>query len=156
MTETFEIKDIEEQVILVGVSEQDGDDAEDSLVELADLVKTAGARVVGTLIQKREKIHPGTYVGTGKVNEIAELIEETGATGIVCDDELSPAQLKNLEQLLDTKVMDRTENTKDYITFCTLHPGILQLCLTSPLSKGTQMDLVLLSLVKFGISFSLH
>ena len=108
MAETFEIKDIEEQVILVGVSEQDGDDAEDSLVELADLVKTAGARVVGTLIQKREKIHPGTYVGTGKVNEIAELIEEIGATGIVCDDELSPAQLKNLEQLLDTKVMDRT------------------------------------------------
>ena len=108
MAETFEIKDIEERVILVGVSEQDGDDAEDSLVELADLVKTAGAVVVGTLIQKREKIHPGTYVGTGKVTEIAELIEETGAIGIVCDDELSPAQLKNLEQLLDTKVMDRT------------------------------------------------
>ena len=108
MAETFEIKEIEEQVLLIGVSEQDGDDAEDSLVELADLVKTAGAKVVGTLIQKREKIHPGTYVGTGKVNEIAELIEETGATGIVCDDELSPAQLKNLEELLDTKVMDRT------------------------------------------------
>ena len=108
MAETFEIKDIEEKVILVGVSEQDGDDAEDSLVELADLVKTAGAKVVGTLIQKREKIHPGTYVGTGKVNEIAELVEETGATGIVCDDELSPAQLRNLEELLDTKVMDRT------------------------------------------------
>lgn len=108
MSETFEIKEIEERVILVGVSEQDGDDAEDSLVELADLVKTAGAAVVGTLIQKREKIHPGTYVGTGKVTEIAELIEETGATGIVCDDELSPAQIKNLEQLLDTKIMDRT------------------------------------------------
>lgn len=108
MAETFEIKDIEERVILVGVSEQDGDDAEDSLVELADLVKTAGAVVVGTLIQKREKIHPGTYVGTGKVTEIAELIEETGATGIVCDDELTPAQYKNLEQLLDTKIMDRT------------------------------------------------
>ena len=108
MSETYEIKDIEEKVILVGVSEQDGDDAEDSLTELADLVKTAGAVVVGTLIQKREKIHPGTYVGTGKVNEIAELIDETGATGIVCDDELSPAQLKNLEELLCTKVMDRT------------------------------------------------
>jgi len=108
MSEIHEIKDLEERVILVGVSEQDGDDAEDSLVELADLVKTAGATVVGTLIQKREKIHPGTYVGTGKVTEIAELLEETEATGIVCDDELSPAQLKNLEQLLDTKVMDRT------------------------------------------------
>ena len=92
----------------MGVSEQDGDDAEDSLAELAELVKTAGASVAGTLIQKRELIHPGTYVGTGKVAEIAELLERTGATGIVCDDELSPAQLKNLETMLNTKVMDRT------------------------------------------------
>ena len=108
MAEVFEIEEIEEKVILVGVSEQEGDDAEDSVAELAELVKTAGATVVGTLIQKRETIHPGMYVGTGKVDEIAELIAETGATGIVCDDELSPAQLKNLEMALDTKVMDRT------------------------------------------------
>ncbi len=108
MAEIFKIEETQERVILVGVSEQDGDDAEDSLDELAELVKTAGAVVVGTLIQKREVIHPGTYVGTGKVAEIAALVEETGATGIVCDDELSPAQLKNLEQALDTKIMDRT------------------------------------------------
>lgn len=108
MAEIFEIEELEEKVILVGVSEQDGDDAEDSVAELAELVETAGATVVGTLIQKRELIHPGTYVGTGKVAELAELIAERGATGIVCDDELSPAQLKNLEAALDTKVMDRT------------------------------------------------
>jgi GTP-binding protein HflX len=108
MAEVFEIEEVEERVILVGVSEQDGDDAEDSVAELAELVKTAGATVAGTLIQKRELIHPGTYVGTGKVAEIAELVQQTGATGIVCDDELSPAQLKNLEMMLDTKVMDRT------------------------------------------------
>lgn len=108
MADTIKIEEIEEKVILVGVSEQDGDDAEDSLLELAELVKTAGATVVGTLIQKREKIHPGTYVGTGKVNEIAELVASTGATGIVCDDELTPAQLKNLEMCIDTKIMDRT------------------------------------------------
>lgn len=108
MAETIKIEEVEEKVILVGVSEQDGDDAEDSVEELKELVKTAGAVVVGTLIQKREKIHPGTYVGTGKVAEIEELIAQTGATGIVCDDELSPAQLKNLEMMLDTKVMDRT------------------------------------------------
>lgn len=108
MAEAIKIEDIEERVVLIGVSEQDGDDAEDSVEELKELVKTAGATVVGTLIQKREKIHPGTYVGTGKVAEIAELVENTGATGIVCDDELSPAQLKNLEMMLDTKVMDRT------------------------------------------------
>lgn len=108
MAEIFEMEELKERVILVGVSEQDGDDAEDSLAELAELVKTAGAEVVGTLIQKRERIHPGTYVGTGKVEELSELIYDTGATGIVCDDELSPAQLKNLEQMLDTKIMDRT------------------------------------------------
>ena len=108
MAEAIKIEEIEEKVILVGVSENDGDDAEDSLLELADLVKTAGAKVAGTLIQKREKIHPATYVGTGKVQEIADLIDMTGATGVVCDDELSPAQMKNLEELLDIKVMDRT------------------------------------------------
>lgn len=108
MGEPIVLEDFKERVILVGVSEQDGDDAEDSLAELAELVKTAGALVAGTLIQKRELIHPGTYVGTGKVAEIAELLEHTGATGIVCDDELSPAQLKNLETMLNTKVMDRT------------------------------------------------
>ena len=108
MGEPIVLEDFKERVILVGVSEQDGDDAEDSLAELAELVKTARASVAGTLIQKRELIHPGTYVGTGKVAEIAELLEHTGATGIVCDDELSPAQLKNLETMLNTKVMDRT------------------------------------------------
>lgn len=108
MAETIELEELQEKVILVGVSEQDGDDAEDSLLELADLVDTAGATVVGTIIQNRQLIHPGTYVGTGKVDEIAQLIAMTGATGIVCDDELSPAQLKNLENILQTKVMDRT------------------------------------------------
>jgi len=104
----YEVEQETERVILVGVSQQDGDDAEDSVAELAELVETAGAVIVGTLIQKRENIHPGTYVGTGKVFELEELIEQTGATGIVCDDELSPAQLKNLEEALKTKVMDRT------------------------------------------------
>ena len=71
MPEPIKIEEVKERVILVGVSEQDGDDAEDSVAELAELVKTAGAVTVGTLIQKRELIHPGTYVGTGKVQEIA-------------------------------------------------------------------------------------
>lgn len=118
MGEPIVLEDFKERVILVGVSEQDGDDAEDSLAELAELVKTAGASVAGTLIQKRELIHPGTYVGTGKVAEIAELLEHTGATGIVCDDELSPAQLKNLETMLNTKVMDRTLIILDIFAAC--------------------------------------
>ena len=78
MAKPQEIEEIEEKVILVGVSEQEGDDAEDSVTELAELVKTAGATVVGTLIQKRETIHPGTYVGTGKVEEIAQLLHRPG------------------------------------------------------------------------------
>ena len=80
MGEPIVLEDFKERVILVGVSEQDGDDAEDSLAELAELVKTAGASVAGTLIQKRELIHPGTYVGTGKVAEIAELLELSTTT----------------------------------------------------------------------------
>lgn len=104
----IQLEEAKEQLLLVGVSEQDGDDAEDSLVELGELVTTAGAAVAGTLIQKRERMHPATYVGKGKVEEIRELLQTTGATGIVCDDELSPAQLRNLSDILDVKVMDRT------------------------------------------------
>ena len=59
-------------------------------------------------IQNRENIHPGTYLGKGKIEEVKERLWETGATGVVCDDELTPAQLRNLEKALDTKVMDRT------------------------------------------------
>ena len=81
MGEPIVLEDFKERVILVGVSEQDGDDAEDSLAELAELVKTAGASVAGTLIQKRELIHPGTYVGTGEVAEIAELFRAHGGNG---------------------------------------------------------------------------
>lgn len=108
MKEPFKIEEVEEKVILVGVSLSEGDDAEDSLLELAELVKTAGAEVAGTAIQNRDSIHPGTYVGTGKLQEIRQMIVEFGATGIVCDDELSPAQIRNMEDALDTKVMDRT------------------------------------------------
>lgn len=104
----IEIKEVEERVILVGVSTSDGDDTEESLKELAELVKTAGAITVGTLIQKREAVHPGTYLGTGKIEELREKILSENATGIVCDDELSPAQLRNLENLLQIKIMDRT------------------------------------------------
>lgn len=97
-----------EQVILVGVSLQDGDGTQESLAELAELASTAGAKSIGTFVQQREQIHPGTYLGKGKLQELAELIEEMGATGIICDDELSPAQLRNMEEVLDTKIMDRT------------------------------------------------
>lgn len=108
MAEMIELREEKERVILVGVSVDDTDDTEKSLDELEELAKTAGAVTVGRVIQKREMIHPGTYVGKGKIDEIKELIWETEATGILCDDELSPVQLGNLQDALDTKVMDRT------------------------------------------------
>ena len=108
MAELIEIKEVEERVILVAVSVADGEDAEASLDELEELVKTAGGMAVGRVIQNRESIHPGTYLGKGKIQELKELLWELDATGIVCDDELSPAQLRNLEDALETKVMDRT------------------------------------------------
>ena len=109
MIENMEqFEQIKERVVLVGVSWQEGDDAWDSLEELAELAQTAGAQVVGTVIQSREGIHPGAYVGTGKLQEIRQLLLEADATGIVCDDELSPAQLRNMEDALECKIMDRT------------------------------------------------
>ncbi len=97
-----------ELVILVGVQEPDSEDITESIDELGELADTAGALVVGRLVQKRERIHPGTYIGKGKIEELRELIYMTNATGIICDDELSPAQINQLQQELDCKVMDRT------------------------------------------------
>lgn len=108
MAELIELKDLEERVILVAVSTKDGDGTAASLDELEELVKTAGAIAVDKVIQNREKVHPGTYLGKGKIEEIKERLWELDATGIVCDDELSPAQLRNLEEALSTKIMDRT------------------------------------------------
>ena len=108
MAELIDLKEIEERVILAAVSTQDGTDAAASLDELEDLARTAGAVCVAKVIQNRESVHPGTYLGKGKIDEVKELVWETGATGLICDDELSPAQLKNLEEALELKVMDRT------------------------------------------------
>ena len=104
----YETDEIIEKVILVGVAFDTDDDTERSLDELRELAKTAGAQTVGRMIQTRDNFHPATYIGKGKLDEVRTLISALGATGIICDDELSPAQLKNLEDELDTKVMDRT------------------------------------------------
>lgn len=104
----IELNETEERVILVGVQQADGDDTEESVKELGELAQTAGAQVVGSVFQNREKIHPGTYIGKGKLDEVRMMLWETDATGIICDDELSPAQLNNLQSELDCKVCDRT------------------------------------------------
>lgn len=104
----YEQNKIEEKVILAAVCLGELEDTQESLDELEELANTAGAIVVGRCIQKREAIHNATYLGSGKIQEIKELLWETGAEGIICDDELSPAQIRNLEIELECKIMDRT------------------------------------------------
>ena len=99
---------LEERVVLIGVQTGDNDNVEESLDELEELASTAGAVTVGKIIQNREAVHPGTYIGKGKIEEVRALVYAMNATGVICDDELSPAQLNNLERELDCKVMDRT------------------------------------------------
>ncbi|MBR4015382.1 MAG: GTPase HflX [Anaerotignum sp.] len=111
--ELHEIGQAEERVILVGVEMDERNSrsvmaTEACLDELEELVKTAGAITVARTVQKRERVHPGHYLGKGKIEELKLMLQTYDASGIVCDDELSPAQLKNLEQMLEIKVMDRT------------------------------------------------
>lgn len=116
-----------ERLILVAVSSGSSDFAEKSLDELEELVDTAGGVTVGRLIQNREHVHPGTYLGSGKLDELIEEIYIRKADGIVCDDELSPAQLRNLEDILKTKVMDRTLVILDiFAKHAVTHEGKIQ------------------------------
>ena len=104
----YDFKEIEERVILIGVQTEQDEDVAASLDELEELAATAGAVTVGKVIQNREAVHPGTYIGKGKIEEVAALLAAYDANGVICDDELSPAQMNNLERELDCKVMDRT------------------------------------------------
>ncbi|HAK58173.1 MAG TPA: GTPase HflX, partial [Lachnospiraceae bacterium] len=105
ITDTAEKK---EKVILVAIETGADVSASASLDELGDLADTAGAMTVGRLIQVREAPHPGTYIGKGKIEELKFMITEHGAESVICDDELSPAQMSNLGDMLDVKVIDRT------------------------------------------------
>ena len=102
------IEDSSEKVILVGVALDGEEKCMESLSELRELARTAGAQTLFMMVQVRDSVHPGTYIGKGKIEELKELINIHGATGVICDDELSPSQMKNLEDALGTKVIDRT------------------------------------------------
>ncbi|MET3806997.1 GTP-binding protein HflX [Nakamurella sp. UYEF19] len=98
-----------ERVVLVGVwSTGTAQDAEASMTELARLAETAGSVVLEALSQRRRNPDAGTYIGSGKVKELAEVVQLTGADTVICDGELSPGQLRNLEEQLNVKVVDRT------------------------------------------------
>ena len=114
-TELEDITEVEyrqlrlERVILVGVwTSAAVEDAENSLAELALLAETAGSQVLDAVYQRRQKPDPATYVGRGKVDGLREIVQATGADTVICDGELAPSQLRNLEDRLKVKVVDRT------------------------------------------------
>ena len=104
----YDFKEIQERVILIGVQTDAEEDVEASLDELEELAQTAGAETAAKVIQNREAVHPGTYIGRGKIQEVKNLLAALDANGIICDDELSPSQMNNLERELECKVMDGT------------------------------------------------
>ena len=108
MQELISTEGKKEKFILVAVSISGEKETQSSLDELDELVYTAGATSVGRLVQNRERIHSVTYLGKGKLEELKEMLLYMEADGVLCDDELSPAQLRNLERILDTKIVDRT------------------------------------------------
>ncbi len=105
---TYETENLKERYILVGVATESREAEEASLRELAALLDTAGAETVFTLIQSLDRPEPETYIGKGKAEELKNYIEMYEVDGIVCDDELSPAQIRNLTDLLGCRVLDRT------------------------------------------------
>ena len=114
-TELEDISEVEyrqlrlERVVLVGVwTEGSATDAENSLAELKLLAETAGSEVLDAMVQRRQRPDPATYVGRGKVEELAEIVRATGADTVICDGELAPSQLRNLEDRTKVKVVDRT------------------------------------------------
>ena len=104
----YQMEREKERMILVGVSLEGQAEAYASLRELEELAETAGAEKKTKILQNREGIHPATYVGKGKLEELRGILYHLDADGIICDDELTPAQMKNLEEELSCKIVDRT------------------------------------------------
>ncbi len=128
-----------ERAVLVAASVND-EDTEALLNELSELVKTAGAETVATLIQNKEAFDNATYIGRGKVEELKDLIAIYEADCIVCDDELSPIQQKNLEDILDVKVLDRTTVILDiFAKHATTGEGKLQVELAQLKYRSTRL-----------------
>ncbi len=114
-TELEDITEVEyrqlrlEKVVLVGVwTEGTATDVENSMIELKLLAETAGSQVLEGLVQRRDRPDPATFIGSGKAKELREIVLATGADTVVCDGELTPGQLRQLEQVVKVKVIDRT------------------------------------------------
>lgn len=151
MTALFETDEIQERVILVAVDLDDGTDVTASLDELEELSKTAGAVTVGRMVQNRNGIKPGTYIGKGKLEELRQLIQDTSADTVVCDDELSPAQLANLQEALQCKVIDRTVMILDiFASHASTSEGKLQVELAQLRYRATRLTGLGTSLSRIG------
>lgn len=98
-----------EKAVLVGHAGRDKEHLDRSMEELALLADTANAKVLGSLVQRRGSLHPATFIGKGKIDELKALLESTGAEMVIFDDDLSPAQVRNLEKATNCKVIDRSE-----------------------------------------------
>jgi len=154
-TELADVTEVEyrqlrlERVVLVGVwTEGSAADAEASLAELAALAETAGSEVLEGLIQRRDKPDPATYIGSGKATELRKLVVGTGADTVICDGELSPAQLTALEKVVKVKVIDRTALILDiFAQHATSREGKAQVALA-------QMEYMLPRLRGWGESMS--
>ena len=143
MIETAEKK---ERFILAAASDEDREDVERSLDELSDLLDTDGGEEAGRILQLRERWDKRTYLGKGKIEELAELVKETKADGVICDDEISPSQMRNISNALSAvnpniKVLDRTLLILDiFALHATSREGKLQVLMAQLRDRKTRLS----------------
>ena len=140
MAEIYDLSQQPERVILAAVSDNAAEDIDASLDELEELARTAGAVVCGRIVQKMERPNTSTYLGKGKLAELAELVLETEADGVICDDELTPAQMAGMADAIDGKVMDRTLLILDiFAAHATTREGSIQVELAQLRYRATRL-----------------
>lgn len=140
MAEIYDLSQQPERVILAAVSDNAAEDIDASLDELEELARTAGAVVCGRLVQRLERPNTATYLGKGKLEELAEMVWETEADGVICDDELTPAQMAGMADAIEGKVMDRTLLILDiFAAHATTREGSIQVELAQLRYRATRL-----------------
>ena len=151
MAQIIDLSQQPELVILAAVSDRDESSTQAALDELEELTRTAGAVVCGRVIQKLERPNLSTYLGKGKLEELAILVQERGASGVICDDELTPAQMAGMAEVLDVKVMDRTLLILDiFAAHATTREGAIQVELAQLRYRATRLTGLGKSLSRLG------
>lgn len=151
MTQIIDLSQQPELVILAAVSDREESSTQAALDELEELARTAGAVVCGRVIQKLERPNLSTYLGKGKLEELAMLVQECGASGVICDDELTPAQMAGMAEVLDVKVMDRTLLILDiFAAHATTREGAIQVELAQLRYRATRLTGIGKSLSRLG------